>query len=156
MQNQTDICSTRLDINQIMNILPHRYPFLLVDRVIELEEKKRIVGIKNVTINENFFPGHFQGQPIMPGVLLIEAMAQTGGILMLRSSENKGKYPYLMSINDVKFRKPVGPGDQVRIEAEVIRLRSTSCQMQCKAYVGDEMACEARIMCVLVDGESRD
>jgi len=151
MQNQTDTVEVLLGIDQIMKILPHRYPFLLVDRIIELEETKRIVGIKNVTINEQFFSGHFPGRPIMPGVLIIEAMAQTAGILMLRGAENQGKYPYFMSINDVKFRRPVGPGDQLRLEAEVIRLRSNTCLVQGRALVEGNLAAEAKLMCSLVD-----
>ena len=139
------------DIQAIMDFLPHRYPFLMVDRIIELEVKKRIVGIKNVTITEQFFSGHFPGRPIMPGVLIIEAMAQTAGILMLREAENQCKYPYFMSINDVKFRRPVGPGDQLRLETEVIRLRSNTCLMQGRALVDGNLVAEAKLMCSLVD-----
>ncbi|HMG12761.1 MAG TPA: UDP-3-O-acyl-N-acetylglucosamine deacetylase, partial [Gemmatimonadaceae bacterium] len=116
-------------IEDIMRVLPHRYPFLLVDRILEIEEKKRIVGLKNVTINEPFFQGHFPGHPIMPGVLIIEAMAQVGGMLMLGSLEDPdSKVVYFMSLDNVKFRRPVKPGDQLRFELEVVQLRGTVCK----------------------------
>src|SRR5512139_1678538 len=115
-----------IGITEIMSYLPHRYPFLLVDRIVELEENKRIVGIKNVTINEPFFQGHFPGHPIMPGVLLIEAMAQTAGVLSLHTEpEAQKKVIYFMSIDKARFRKPVLPGDQVRFEMELTKQRST-------------------------------
>ncbi len=153
MQKISDNQSVPFGIGQIMKILPHRYPFLMVDRIIEFEEGKKIVGIKNVTTNEQFFNGHFPGNPIMPGVLIIEAMAQTAGILMLRKVEHQCKFPYLMSIDDVKFRKLVQPGDQLRIEIEVIRLRSNTCQIQGRAFVGKNLAAEAKLMCSIVDKE---
>ena len=141
-----------INIDEIMKLLPHRFPFLLVDRIVELEEKKRIVGIKNVTINESFFQGHFPKTPIMPGVLIIEAMAQVGGILLLRTiPERENKLVYFMGIDQAKFRKPVLPGDQLRCEVEVLRLKSRVCKMQGKAYVGEELVAEAIIMSSMVD-----
>jgi len=141
-----------INIDEIMKLLPHRFPFLLVDRIVELEEKKRIVGIKNVTINESFFQGHFPKTPIMPGVLIIEAMAQVGGILLLRTiPERENKLVYFMGIDQAKFRKPVLPGDQLRFEVEVLRLKSQVCKMQGKAYVGEELVAEAIIMSSMVD-----
>ncbi len=141
-----------INIDEIMKVLPHRFPFLLVDRILELEENKRIVGIKNVTINEGFFQGHFPKTPIMPGVLIIEAMAQVGGILLLRTiPDRENKLVYFMGIDQAKFRKPVLPGDQLRFEVEVLRLKSRVCKMQGKAYVGEELVAEAIIMSSMVD-----
>lgn len=141
-----------IDIDEIMKLLPHRFPFLLVDRIVELEENKRIVGIKNVTINEGFFQGHFPKTPIMPGVLIIEAMAQVGGILLLRTiPDRENKLVYFMGIDQAKFRKPVLPGDQLRFEVEVLRLKSRVCKMQGKAYVGEDLVAEAIIMSSMVD-----
>ena len=135
---------TVLGIEEIMRILPHRYPFLLVDRIVELEERKRVVGLKNVTINEPFFQGHFPGHPIMPGVLIVEAMAQVGGMLLLGSVEEpEQKVVYFMSLDNVKFRKPVKPGDQLRFELDVVQLRGAVCKMQGKAFVDGEVVCEA-------------
>lgn len=140
------------DINAIKKILPHRYPFLLVDKVVDFELDKRIVGLKNVTANEPFFAGHFPGQPIMPGVLIIEAMAQTGGILLLNGVENPdGKLVYFMSINNAKFRRPVIPGDQLVFEVEMVSRRSKICQMQGKAYVDGQLAAEAELSAAIVD-----
>lgn len=139
-----------LDINQIMSILPHRYPFLLVDRIIEMTDTKA-VGIKNVTINEPFFNGHFPGKPIMPGVLIIEAMAQVGGILMLKKSENIGKLAYFMSMENVKFRKTVLPGDQLRMEVELTKARTKTGKVHCEAYVGQDLVAEADLMFSVVD-----
>ena len=140
-----------IDVQGIMDVLPHRYPFLFVDRIIELEECKRIVGIKNVTFNEPFFQGHFPGEPVMPGVLIIEALAQTAGVLAYRAmgEEAEGKGVFLMSINGVKFRRPVVPGDQLRLELTVLRQRGTSCKLAARAFVGDELAAEAEIMAVV-------
>jgi beta-hydroxyacyl-ACP dehydratase FabZ len=139
-----------LNVEEIMGILPHRFPFLLVDRIVELEEKKRIVGIKNVTYNESFFQGHFPDKPIMPGVLIIEAMAQVGGVLLLKSlPEMKRKVVFFMGIDKAKFRRPVYPGDQIRIEVEVLRLRERTCKVQGKAFVEDELVAEAEIMSAL-------
>jgi beta-hydroxyacyl-ACP dehydratase FabZ len=139
-----------LNVEEIMGILPHRFPFLLVDRIVEIEEKKRIVGIKNVTYNESFFQGHFPDKPIMPGVLIIEAMAQVGGVLLLKSlPEMKRKVVYFMGIDKAKFRRPVFPGDQIRIEVEVLRLRERTCKVLGKAFVEDELVAEAEIMSAL-------
>jgi len=138
-----------LDINAIMRILPHRYPFLLVDRIISLQKGKKAVGIKNVTANEHFFQGHFPSRPLMPGVLMIEAMAQVSGVIVLACEEYRGKLAYLMSADRVKFRRTVEPGDQLRIEAEVVKLRSKTGVMAAKAYVGDKLAVEAQLMFVL-------
>jgi len=143
-----------LDINQIMELLPHRYPFLLIDRILEFEPSKRIVGVKNVTINEPFFQGHFPGHPIMPGVLLIEAMAQTGGVLALKSipeEEVKKKVIYFMSIDKAKFRKPVLPGDQVRFELVAIRERGPIKSFKAVATVDGAVVAEAEMMAMLVD-----
>jgi beta-hydroxyacyl-ACP dehydratase FabZ len=144
------------DINQIMETLPHRYPFLLVDRILELEMGKRVVGIKNVTINEPFFQGHFPGHPIMPGVLLLEAMAQTGGVLAMRSAEAEGidiknKVIYFMTIDKVKFRKPVLPGDQVRFELDLIKARSNIRGFKALAIVDGAVVAEAELMAMIVD-----
>lgn len=135
----------RLEINEILKLLPHRYPFLLVDRVVELEPEKRIVGIKNVTINEPFFMGHFPQNPIMPGVLLIEAMAQVGAILILSKPENQGKILYLVGVDNARFRRPVVPGDQMRIEMVVTSLRSVIGKASGKVWINDAIAAEAEI-----------
>lgn len=140
------------DINLIQRIMPHRYPFLLVDKILELEDKKRVVGIKNVTINEPFFAGHFPGHPIMPAVLIVEAMAQVGGVLLLSSVDNPEKYlVYFTRIDKAKFRKPVLPGDQLRFELELITLRRRICKMQGYAYVGDDLVAEAELLSSIVD-----
>ncbi len=143
-----------LELTQILEILPHRYPFLLVDRVVEMVPGERVVAIKNVTANEPFFPGHFPGYPVMPGVLIIEALAQAGCVMMLSSMEDrKNKVPFFAGINRCKFRRQVVPGDQLRLELEVLRQRGTSCKMAAKAFVGEELAAEAEIMAVV--GERR-
>ncbi|OMH41152.1 3-hydroxyacyl-ACP dehydratase FabZ [Desulfurobacterium indicum] len=141
-----------LDIFQITEILPHRYPFLLVDKIVEFEPKKRIVGIKNVTINEPFFIGHFPGHPIMPGVLIIEAMAQVGGILMLKSFEMKAGEVviYFMGVDKARFRKPVRPGDQLKLVLEPIILKPSVSKMKGVAYIEDKVAAEAEIMASVV------
>ncbi len=140
------------DINTIKEIMPHRYPFLLVDRILELEDKKRVVGIKNVTVNEPFFAGHFPGHPIMPAVLIIEAMAQTGGILLLSSVDNPEKYlVYFIGIDKAKFRKPVIPGDQLRFELEMMSLRRRFCKMKGIAYVEGRVVAEAELVSSIVD-----
>lgn len=141
----------QLDINEIQKIIPHRHPFLLVDRIIDLVPGKKAVGIKNVTINEEFFKGHFPGHPVMPGVLILEALAQVGGVLMLSQPENRGKLAYFMTIEGVKFRQPVHPGDQLRLEAEVIKIRSRTGQCYGKAYVQDRLVCEAEVKFALVE-----
>ena len=141
-----------LEIEDIMKILPHRYPFLLVDRIVEIEEKKRIVGIKNVTINEPFFQGHFPGHPIMPGVLIVEAMAQVGGVLLLGTVDDPdSKVVYFMSIDNIKFRKPVRPGDQLRIEIEIVQLRARVCRIAGVAKVDGVVVCEAEMAAMVRD-----
>ncbi|GAB4372044.1 MAG: bifunctional UDP-3-O-[3-hydroxymyristoyl] N-acetylglucosamine deacetylase/3-hydroxyacyl-ACP dehydratase [Calditrichia bacterium] len=143
------------DFEAIQRILPHRYPFLLVDRITEFEAGKRIVGLKNVTGNEEFFQGHFPGHPIMPGVLIIEAMAQTGGIMLLNAEENpQNKIVYFMGMDNVRFRKPVFPGAQLIFELELIKRRSTSVKMQGKAFVGGELVAEAEMMAAILDRPS--
>ncbi len=151
-----------MDIGQIMKILPHRYPFLLVDRILELVPRERIVGLKNVTINEHFFPGHFPGHHVMPGVLILESMAQVAGILAFagvgdlddveRSMQDK--VLYFMSIDKVKFRRPVVPGDQLRLEIVQTRHRGTIASFEGKAYVGDTMVAEAMMKAMLVERET--
>lgn len=144
---------TFLDVRELFKILPHRYPFLLVDKVIEVESYRRAVGIKNVTINEPYFQGHFPGRPIMPGVLQIEAMAQLAGALLLRKADNTTKLAVLMGLENVKFRKQVVPGDQLRIEAEVLSLKHRTGMVFTRATVGGELACEANMKFILVPAE---
>jgi 3-hydroxyacyl-[acyl-carrier-protein] dehydratase len=142
---------TSLDIGEIQRILPHRYPFLLIDRVVDLTRKQRIVALKNVSANEPFFAGHFPGFPIMPGVLIVEAMAQAGGALLLTEvGDRENKLMVFTGIERARFRRPVVPGDQLRLEVEVLAWRQTAVRMQGKAYVGDKMAAEAVITCQLV------
>jgi beta-hydroxyacyl-ACP dehydratase FabZ len=145
-----------LDTNGIQKILPHRYPFLMVDAIEEMEPKKRIVGIKNVSINEPYFQGHFPAKPIMPGVLIIESMAQTGGLLLLQEIENReNKLLYFAAIDNARFRRPVVPGDQLRVVVEVIAWRGTTfCKIEGRAYVRQELAAEATMMCMMVDVNS--
>jgi UDP-3-O-[3-hydroxymyristoyl] N-acetylglucosamine deacetylase / 3-hydroxyacyl-[acyl-carrier-protein] dehydratase len=139
-------------IEDIMKVLPHRYPFLLVDRILEIEEKKRIVGLKNVTINEPFFQGHFPGHPIMPGVLIIEAMAQVGGMLLMGSVDDpESKVVYFMSLDNVKFRRPVKPGDQIRFELEITQLRGPVCKMRGVGKVDGEVVAEADMAAMVRD-----
>jgi UDP-3-O-[3-hydroxymyristoyl] N-acetylglucosamine deacetylase / 3-hydroxyacyl-[acyl-carrier-protein] dehydratase len=141
-----------LDIQQIFQYLPHRYPFLLVDRVVGYEEGKRIVGLKNVTINEPFFQGHFPGHPIMPGVLIIEAMAQVGGLLLMDTIENpEEKIVYFMSLDNVKWRRPVTPGDQIRFEVEVTQIRGRTARMKGVGTVDGQVVAEADMMARVVD-----
>src|SRR5215471_10766837 len=141
-----------LDVRQIMRIIPHRFPFLLLDRVVELERRKRVVAIKNVTINEPFFQGHFPQYPIMPGVLVVEAMAQAGALLLLLEIEDReNKIMVFTGIERAKFRKPVTPGDQLRIEVDVLAFRRTAGKISGNAYVGDKLCCEATLTCQVVD-----
>jgi len=143
-----------LDNDGIRKILPHRYPFLLVDAIEEMEVRKRIVGIKNVTINEPFFPGHFPSKPVMPGVLIIEALAQTGGVLLLSEVPDRDrKLIYLVAVDNVRFRRPVVPGDQMKLELTVMAIRDTFCRMDGKARVNGELVAEASMMCKMVDIE---
>ncbi len=138
-----------VDINEILSLMPHRYPFLLVDRVIEFEETKRIVSIKNVTINEPFFQGHFPGRPIMPGVLILEAMAQAGGVLAFKSFPGMKGSVFFTGIDEARFRKPVVPGDQLRFVVDVVKHRREIWVFDAKAFVGDDVVAEARIMAML-------
>ena len=137
---------------EIQALLPHRYPFLLVDRVLELDPDRRIVGIKNVTINEPFFQGHFPGQPVMPGVLIIEAMAQVGGLLAFKSMGQVSKpVVYLTGVDGAKFRKPVVPGDRLRFEIDVVKKRTPFWKMQGKAFVDTELVCEAEVTAMVTE-----
>lgn len=136
---------------EIQNIIPHRYPFLLVDKIIELEEGKRAVGIKNVTINEPFFQGHFPGYPVMPGVLIIEALAQVGAVALLSMSEYKGKLGLFAGIDKVRFRKQVVPGDTLKLVTELVSIKRTIGKANAIAYVGDEIAVEGELMFAVVD-----
>ena len=143
--------SRRLDIGEITRILPHRYPFLLVDRVVEIDGFRRAVGLKNVTINEPFFQGHWPGTPVMPGVLIVEAMAQLSGVLLLRKLENTGRLAVLLSIDRVKLRRTVVPGDQLLLEVETLKLKSRTGRVFGRATVEGEIACEARINFMMMD-----
>jgi UDP-3-O-[3-hydroxymyristoyl] N-acetylglucosamine deacetylase / 3-hydroxyacyl-[acyl-carrier-protein] dehydratase len=141
-----------LDIGRILEVIPHRYPFLLVDRIVELEPRRRVVGLKNVTINEPFFQGHFPGHPIMPGVLIVESMAQVGGMLLMDELDQPDdKVVYFMTLDNIKFRKPVVPGDQLRAEVEMVQLRGRTCRMKGVAYVDGQVVCEAEMMAMVVD-----
>ena len=140
-----------LSIQEIMEALPHRYPFLLLDRIVECDDEKHIVGIKNVTINEPFFQGHFPGAPIMPGVLQLEAMAQTAGVLLTKLSGGPGGTPVFMSIDKVKFRKGVVPGDQLRIEIDITSTRSRTAKFTGKVLVDGKVVSQAEMMCMLAE-----
>jgi 3-hydroxyacyl-[acyl-carrier-protein] dehydratase len=141
-----------LDIRDIQRILPHRYPFLFIDRIVELTPRERIVAVKNVTVNEPFFQGHFPEFPIMPGVLVIEAMAQAGGLLLLTElPDYKDKLLLFTGVERAKFRKPVVPGDQLRLEVTVLAFRRTAARLSGEAYVGEKLACEATLSCQIID-----
>ncbi len=141
-----------LDTNGIQKILPHRYPFLMVDAILEMEPKKRIVGVKNVSINEPYFSGHFPGSPVMPGVLIIEAMAQAGGVLLFQEvPDREKKLLYFVAIDDARFRRPVVPGEQLRVEVTVVSWRNNFCKLAGKATVNGELAAEATLMCKMTD-----
>lgn len=142
-----------VQIGRILEVLPHRYPFLLVDRILEIEPRERVVGIKNVTMNEPFFPGHFPGNPVMPGVLIIEAMAQVGAVLILHdvAEEMENKYVYLAGVDQARFRRPVVPGDQLVMELEVDSLRRRACRMIARATVDGQPVAEAELLSMMVD-----
>jgi len=144
-----------LDINGILKLIPHRYPFLLVDAVEEMERLKRIVAIKNVSINESYFQGHFPGQPIMPGVLILESMAQTAALLMLHDiPDREKKLLYFAAVDNARFRRPVIPGDQLKLEVKVVNWRGPVCKFQGYAYVRGELAAEAEMICKMADRET--
>lgn len=135
-----------IEMAEIQTILPHRYPFLLVDQIIECDMEKRIVGLKNVTVNEPFFQGHFPGHPVMPGVLQLEAMAQIGGILLNKLQNREGLIAYFLAVDDARFRKVVRPGDQLIIEVELLKFRMKMSRVQGRVTVNDELTCEAKLM----------
>ncbi len=134
-----------MDINEIKNTIPHRYPFLLVDKVLDVEEGKRVVGLKNVTVNEPFFQGHFPDYPVMPGVLIVEALAQAGAIAILGKEENRGKLGFLAGIDKCRFKRQVKPGDQLKLEVEIVRVKGPIGKGKGIATVDGELACEAEI-----------
>jgi 3-hydroxyacyl-[acyl-carrier-protein] dehydratase len=141
-----------MDINEIQKILPHRYPFLLVDYIEELEPGKRVVGIKNVTINEPFFPGHFPGAPVMPGVLIVEAMAQVGAVMVMRDlPDREKKLVYFMGIDQARFRQPVVPGNQLRMVLEVLKMKARVGKLRGEAFVNGKLVAEAEILSSIVD-----
>jgi 3-hydroxyacyl-[acyl-carrier-protein] dehydratase len=141
-----------MDVVEIQKYLPHRYPFLMVDGILEIERLKRIVGVKNVSINESHFQGHFPGKPVMPGVLIIEAMAQTGGLLLLLEvPDRESKLLFFAAVDGARFRRPVVPGDQLKIEMTVLAWRGDFCKLEGKALVDGQLAAEATLMCKMVD-----
>ena len=135
-----------IEAQEILEILPHRYPFMLVDRIIECDDEKRIVGIKNLTFNEQFFQGHFPGKPVMPGVLQMEALAQVAGILLNKLFGGEGKISYFAAIDNARFRRPVVPGDQLRLEIDIIKAKPRLSKVHAKAFVGDQLASSADLM----------
>ncbi|OKL37596.1 3-hydroxyacyl-ACP dehydratase FabZ [Domibacillus mangrovi] len=138
-----------MDIREIKETIPHRYPFLLVDRIVEVEDGKRAVGLKNVTANEEFFNGHFPNYPVMPGVLIVEALAQVGAVAMLKKEENKGRLAFFAGIDNCRFKRQVVPGDQLRLEVEMTRLRGSIGKAKAMASVEGELVCEAELMFAL-------
>jgi beta-hydroxyacyl-ACP dehydratase FabZ len=143
---------TMLDIREIQKILPHRYPMLLIDRILEIDPGKRVVGLKNVSANEQFFQGHFPGAPVMPGVLIVEAMAQCGAVLCLRDIEDRDRKLFLFGgVDRARFRKPVFPGDQLILECEMLQRRATTVKLRCVARVGDSVVAEAELLSVMTD-----
>jgi 3-hydroxyacyl-[acyl-carrier-protein] dehydratase len=143
-----------MDTIEIQKLLPHRYPFLMVDAIVEVERLKRIVGIKNVSINEYYFQGHFPGKPVMPGVLILEAMAQTGGLLLLLDIPDRdNKLLYFVAVDGARFRRPVVPGDQLRIEINVLHWRGDFCKLEGRATVDGQLAAEGTVMCKMIDRE---
>jgi 3-hydroxyacyl-[acyl-carrier-protein] dehydratase len=143
-----------MDVVEIQKVLPHRYPFLMVDAILEMERLKSIVGVKNVTINEAHFQGHFPGAPVMPAVLIIESMAQIGGLLLLKEvPDREKKLLYFVAVDGARFRRPVVPGDQLRVEMKVLNWRGDFCKLEGKATVGGQLAAEATLMCKMVDRE---
>ena len=144
-----------MDVNEIQRIIPHRYPFLLVDSILELDPARRIVGIKNVSINEPFFQGHFPGAPVMPGVLIVEAMAQVAAVMVLKElPDREQKLVYFSGIDQARFRQPVIPGDQIRIVVEVIKMRPRHGKLKAEAYVKEKLVAEAEIFSTIVDRSS--
>ncbi|MHC4295155.1 MAG: 3-hydroxyacyl-ACP dehydratase FabZ, partial [Planctomycetota bacterium] len=142
-----------MDIRRIMRLLPHRYPFLMIDKILSTDGDRKVVGVKNVTINEPFFQGHYPNQPVMPGVMILEAMAQLSGILLSRRLEHTGKVAMLLSMDRAKMRRPVRPGDQLILEAETIHVRPRTGHCRCRAFVAGNLAAEAEIKFMLVDAE---
>ncbi|RHW37224.1 3-hydroxyacyl-[acyl-carrier-protein] dehydratase FabZ [Neobacillus notoginsengisoli] len=144
-----------LDIKQIKEIIPHRYPFLLIDKILEVEEGKKAVGLKNVSANEEFFNGHFPDFPVMPGVLIVEALAQVGAVAMLKQEDNRGKLAFFTGIDKCRFKKQVYPGDQVRLEVEMLRFRGPMGKGKGVATVNGELVCETEIMFAIIDNEKK-
>jgi 3-hydroxyacyl-[acyl-carrier-protein] dehydratase len=144
-----------MDVVEIQKVLPHRFPFLMIDGIVEAERLKRIVAVKNVTINEAHFQGHFPGQPVMPGVLILEGMAQAGGLLLLLEiPDGEKKLLYLAAVDGVRFRRPVVPGDQMRIEVKVLNWRGDFCKIEGKATVNGQLVAEATLMCKMIDRDA--